>query len=144
MWLFSYGSNHPEQLAERLGRDVETYPAFLPKHVRVFRGHSRTWNSAVASIEKGQGVVYGLAIEVDEYDLELLDRFEGVHNGNYERYTAMGNVDGDKKKLVMYRSLSEKPGKPSRKYLEACARTIGAHWTGAGGRVPKWSDITIR
>jgi hypothetical protein len=55
MYLFSYGSNHPDQLADRLERVVRGYGASLHGYRRVFRGHSQLWGGGVASLRKASG-----------------------------------------------------------------------------------------
>lgn len=143
-YLFSYGSNHPAQLAERLGHPVLTLPAYLPGFERHFVGWSTKWSGGVASIKKRRGgVVYGLAAQVDEDDLLRMDRFEGVPFA-YLRIRAKAVVGGEPKTVVAYRAIDRTFARPSRSYLEAVARTIGAHWTGEGGARVTADDIKIR
>lgn len=143
--VFSFGSNHPAQLAERLGHTVRTYPALLPDHWRVFRGWSERWNGGVASIVKQRGeAVYGLAFLASEHDLAILDRYEGVARGAYKRYSARGIVSGVPEKLVMYKALSVTRAEPSIDYLEAVAKTVGVHWVGKDGGPVTWRDINVR
>lgn len=146
MLLFSYGSNHPAQMAERLGRDVETVGAFATGWVRVFRGYSQRWGGGVASLQKERGgFVFGLVTEVDEEDLVVMDRYEGVASGNYARTNmSVTLATGEKKKAVAYVSMSAAVTVPSREYLEAVARTVGTHWRGEGGGKIRWQDITVR
>jgi cation transport regulator ChaC len=144
--LFSYGSNHPVQMAERLGRDVETMGAFLPGYVRVFRGWSQRWGGGVASLKKEKGgVVFGLVTEADAADLAKMDRFEGVGSGNYKRQTVpVVLATGERVKAVAYVSTSAEFNMPSREYLEAVARTVGTHWRGDHDTKITWQDITVR
>lgn len=143
-YLFSYGSNHPAQLAERLEHPVVTLPAYVPGYERHFVGWSNRWGGGVASIRKARGgVVYGLAVLVDENDLLRMDRFEGVPFA-YVRTRGKGVVGGEPKSIIAYKAVNKTFARPSEAYLEAIARTIGAHWTGSGGAKIVPEDITIR
>ena len=127
--LFSYGSNHPTQLAERLGHNVVVFPVYAEGYLRVFRGWSRNWNCGVASLKKGRGATYGVASPVTEADLKTLDRFEGVASGKYRRMSVpVRDTDGVKKTAVAYVSTSSEYNPPSQAYLEACAKTVSAGW----------------
>jgi len=143
--LFSYGSNTPAQLAERLGRPVETGGAFLPGYVRVFRGMSQRWGGGVASLDpQSGGVTYGLVSPVSAADLARMDQFEGVASGSYARKNVKVMLaDGTKRDAVAYVSRSAEFNAPSRKYLEAVAKTVDAHWK-EGGRRVTWKDIDVR
>lgn len=142
--LFSYGSNHPEQLARRLGRPIQTYPALADGWARVFRGMSRTWGGGVASLERKAGAVtYGLVVPVDEEDLRILDRYEGVPR-SYRRKTVDVEAMGQPERAVAYIATSREFNPPTREYLEAVARTISTHWTGHDGSRVVPEDITIR
>lgn len=145
MWLFSYGSNHPAQLAERLGRKVKTRAASLEGYERVFRGWSQNWGGGVASLQPKRGaVVYGLVAKVSSADLAKMDRFEGIASGNYKRKklpVVLG--DGTNAMAVAYVSTSTEKNAPTHEYLQAVAKTIGAHWRGDSGAV-SWRDVTVR
>ena len=143
-YLFSYGSNHPAQLAERLEHPVLTLPAYLPGWQRVFRGMSRGWGGGVASIAKKRGATtYGLAVQVTAADLKKMDRFEGVPFAYVRRRVEL--VVGDEKKRgIAYVAVSREHNAPTRAYLEAVAKTSSAHWAAeTGGRV-RPEEIPIR
>jgi len=143
--LFSYGSNHPAQLASRLGHDVTTRGASLPGYERVFCGRSQRWDGGVASLRVARGaVVYGLVADVTKADLARLDVFEGVAGGHYARRAVRVVVAGRRRVAVAYVALAQTYTPPSTAYLRAVARTIGTHWrTAADGRVT-WRDVTVR
>jgi len=144
--LFSYGSNHPAQIAERLGHAVETAGAYAPGYARFFRGFSQRWGGGVATLrKKPDGVVFGLVATVTAADLDRMDRFEGVASGNYERTKVRVTLaGGGKKDAVAYVSTSKEFNPPTREYLEAVARTIGTHWSSGDGAKVTWRDITVR
>lgn len=134
--LFSYGSNGVEQLAERLGHPVETAPAYLRDYKRVFRGASRRWGGGgVAHLKKHRGgVVYGLVAIVTPADLDVLDRHEGVPTV-YDRTQVTVHAPEAQPAIAYVRVDGALFNPPSRAYLEACAKTVGAYWRGAHGRV---------
>jgi len=144
--LFSYGSNHPGQLAERLGHTVQTQAAYLPDYVRVFRGWSQRWGGGVASIKSEPGgVVYGSAATVSAADLARLDVYEGIATGNYKRKTiAVVIGDGRRAKAIAYVATSTEKNPPSREYLKAVAKNITTHWSGSDGRPVTYKDIVVR
>lgn len=143
LYLFSYGSNNPDQLAERLERKVKTKGAYAEDMARIFVGHSRKWNGAVASIERQEGKkVYGLVAEVTEADLKKMDVFEGVASGKYKRKKIKVTLQsGEEVSAIAYIASDSTRGRPSREYLEAVAKTISAHWKGSRGEDVKVSDI---
>lgn len=130
-WLFSYGSNSPEQLEERLGHPVAGVGASVSGFRRVFRGWSQRWGGGVASLEDARGATtYGWAAQVSESDLVTLDRHEGVATGNYRRAKVRIELaDGRGVDAVAYVSTSSEHNRPSTRYLEACARTVGSFWS---------------
>jgi hypothetical protein len=147
MYLFSYGSNHPGQLAQRLGHPVMTLSAIVKGYQRVFRGSSRTWGGGgVASLLKRPGgLTFGLAIVVSPRDLEVLDRYEGVPYA-YRRQklqVLIGDAQTPSRGLAY---IAESPtfNAPSRAYLEAVAKTVSTHWAHDDGTPIDPEDFPIR
>jgi len=145
-YLFSYGSNHPDQLADRLDREVRSEAAYLPAYGRVFRGWSRGWGGGVASLERDRGRdVYGLVVPVSQADLRLLDSYEGVGSGNYKRKKVKVVLDsGDEVGAVAYVSTSDEYNPPTKDYLRAVVKTINTHWSSQGGSKVQTGDIALR
>ena len=145
MWLFSFGSNNPTQLSDRLSHSVDGRPAFLEGYRRVFRGWSRNWQGGTASLKKSPGdIVFGFVAKVTAADLATLDRFEGVRAGKYKRkkFTVWDAEDERERQAIAYVSLSRTFNAPTRAYLRAVADTIGSFWQGDGGKVT-WRDIRV-
>lgn len=130
--LFSYGSNHPEQLKERVGPVRAVQGAYAPHHKRVFCGWSSRWSGGVASLEPSNTrPAYGYLCRVTEQQLAELDRFEGVHVGKYERRIIPVIVDGDEVAAVAYiatPATASEFNPPSAEYLAAVYRTISTFW----------------
>jgi len=142
-YLFSYGSNSPRQLAERLGHPVQGRAAFVDGYLRAFRGWSQRWEGGVATLIPGRGKTYGYVAEVTPADLAVLDRYEGVATGNYYRETMTVTTDDGTVQAIAYLASSTEKNAPSRAYKRAVAETIGAFWEGSNGPVTE-EDITVR
>ena len=83
IYLFSYGSNSIEQLKKRLSRidNFVYYPAYINNYTRIFAGNSKRWDGGIASIYPcDKSKVYGIAVEVTQTELEVLDLYEGGYN----------------------------------------------------------------
>ena len=148
--LFSYGSNSPTQLSERIGRRVKGSAAYLPAHGRYFRGWSRRWEGGVATVLPNEDLtVYGYVANVTPDELHILDRREGVlmRRPSYKRirkrvYVRKGR-DYVPKYAQIYVSLSTEHYPPSTAYHEAVVKTISAFWQGKEGRITK-KDVPVR
>ena len=134
--LFSYGSNSPRQLEERLGHPVRAGRGFLRDWKRIFVGHSEKWGGAPATMVPSRGdVVFGTLVEVTEEDLAKLDKYEGVPRV-YQRKTVpiegpdLGHrfTDEPPHKAVVYLATSTKEGKPSAAYAKAVEENVYSVW----------------
>ena len=144
-WLFSYGSNHPAQLMERIGAPRSIAPAVAMEHKRVFRGYSRTWGGGVASLVASKSrPAYGYVAQVTESQLREMDLYEGVGIGAYARrkikVTKLDTASGKPSDIeaIAYIASNRDFNPPSRKYLEAVLKTIGTFW-----KVGSVSDIKV-
>lgn len=83
---FAYGSNLDDRrMRARCPSAVATARAVLPNYELIFRGYSRGWGGAVASVVRAaSGYVEGLLFRLDRADLRVLDCFEG-HPVTYTR-----------------------------------------------------------
>ena len=128
LYLFCYGSNHKEQLEERIGRnDIEYKKASVRNYEIIFGGYSDTWNGAVASIiESNNSICKGAYAIVTEDELDILDSFES----NYERQeiSIITDTDDDKTAFVYIKYETDWSEHPSTEYLEACYKTIQPFW----------------
>lgn len=146
-FLFSYGSNSPRQLQERLGHPVLGTGGYVEGYLRAFRGWSNTWVSGVATLipAKDTDKTYGYVARVSLADLNLLDQYEGVPRKKYARKIVDVTLQtGETVSATTYVSTSEEVTAPSRLYLSAVAETISAFWTGTDGSIVTAADITIR
>ena len=145
-WLFNYGSNHPGQLADRVGIEKTVHCCVLFGYKRVFRGWSHNWGGGVASLEPDpDGMTFGYATRMTAAELRVLDRYEGVRSGNYRRLRVRITLsDGERDvNAIAYVSNSDEYNAPTRAYLKAIARTVSTCWSGSDGAVT-WQDFPLR
>lgn len=148
-YLFCYGSNSTRQLEARLGipggSRGQVQGAYAPDYQRVFRGMSSTWGGGTASLQKKKGAAtYGLLVELSARDLDVLDRYEGVHSGVYKRQKLLVYTqDGEPVEAIAYVSLRKDFNPPTKEYLAAVVKTISRFWEGENGPVTA-KDIPIR
>lgn len=137
-YVFSYGSNHKEQLAQRVLRERgftanEVSPGCLENYTRIFAGYSTNWKGAVASVHPAPGQqVFGSIIELKRHEIKLLDDHEGVgclHPYGYER-RILPVVDqscnsGTVRDCYVYiKRNTAYDGPPSLSYLQAIRRML--------------------
>jgi hypothetical protein len=137
--LFSYGSNNPEQLEERLGYlPNQIAAAYLPGYRLKFMGYSFKRKGGVAGLVKKRGAeACGYVAQVTADDLDIMDDFEGVAGGYYYRkkLPVMVDIDGEfvKQDAIVYlpgpqRLNAPEHHYPSEEYLEAVEKTIFTFW----------------
>ena len=146
---FAYGSNlHRPQMAALTPSAVAVGPARLVGWELFVTGHG------VLSIRPGRpnDEVLGLVWACTEADLAVLDRFEAVHEGLYERIeVGIDGPDSSEGRAVAYRARSAQEGRPRPGYLEASVlppmRELGfpepyvarvEGWLEAGTAGPAW------
>jgi gamma-glutamylcyclotransferase len=120
---FAYGSNLSlRQMRDRCPTAVAMSPAILEHHRLVFPRHSESWNGGVAGIEPEQGgSVHGAIYKLQQSDLDALDDYEGIADGQYTRNVVQViSPDGSAIKVITYFACRENKTEvaPSRKYLE--------------------------
>ena len=139
-YLFCYGSNNLDQLRERLagsrGTPLVAMAAVAPGYKRVFRGYSQNWGGGTASLVKSESrPAHGFVVQITQDQFAILDKYEGVGRaGGYKRMEVMLETYGKEGQRLgptlatAYVHTSTDFSKPSRKYLEAVAKTIGTCW----------------
>jgi hypothetical protein len=140
--LFCYGSNSISQLKERLKKDnIIVKKAHLPRHTRIFAGHSNKWNGGVASIMPSYDnyQVKGSIIYVYENDLKKIDKFEGAHknenpfsrNNNIYRRKYIDVLDENNNKIQAITYIKNNHNwvsYPSNEYLKAVKNNVQEFW----------------
>ena len=147
--IFCYGSNSNAQLRERVQNDsLVSYPSVLHGYHRFFAGNSIAWGGGgVASVvPKPGGRCMGTVVYLSSQEIERLDRFEGIREGNdpfsedstanvYRRQWVDVTInDSDVIKAIAYiRNRSDWEDYPSDKYLSACYRHLSEFWPDLDG-----------
>jgi hypothetical protein len=144
-FLFCYGSNNPQQLAERIGPPKSMSAAYSPDHKRVFRGFSQGWGGGVASLAPSKTrPAFGYVAQVTEAQLRKMDIYEGVAVGAYARrkikVVKIDKRTGEASKVdaIAYIASSREFHKPSRAYLQAILKTIAPFW-----EIDSVADISV-
>jgi gamma-glutamylcyclotransferase (GGCT)/AIG2-like uncharacterized protein YtfP len=112
---FAYGSNtHLDQMGRRCPMGVNLGPAVLPNHRLVFRGH------ADVQLDR-QYDVQGLLWEVDDFDLESLDIYEGFPS-YYLRHRVFVYDQYDNEHIAWVYTMAQQAAEtaPTTGYYEIC------------------------
>ena len=116
---FAFGSNMSAQrMHERLGWSPSRSGAILPDYEMIFNKHSNDGGKANIISSPGN-IVEGILYSVNEEDLLILDKFEGVSSKQYKRYEIEVR-DNNKNSIpaVAYKALNTgKVSAPSEEYL---------------------------
>jgi AIG2-like family len=94
----AYASNlDPAQMKERAPHSPETGTGWIRGWRLTFGGENVGWDGALATIvEAPDSVVYVMLYELDRYDLERLDVWEGADTGLYTRIRVrVSTLDGE-------------------------------------------------
>jgi hypothetical protein len=100
----------------------------------------------VASLEKKRGgITFGLVVPVEEPDLAILDRYEGVPFAYVRaKISVVVGDDQAKRPAVAYLAKSRTFGAPTREYLEAVSKTVSVHWRHEDGAPIAPDEFPIR
>jgi len=116
---FAYGSNmNSQQMKCRCSSAISLGRAFLEGYDFVYDGCSCRWKGAVANVVPKEGSkVWGRLYEIDESDLQKLDRCEGYPKAYTREKLTVVDDEGEKHKAwVYFRKQPEKLGDPTDEY----------------------------
>jgi cation transport regulator ChaC len=129
IWYFAYGSNmdaarlFDERLAprgvprgERIAGRLDGWKLAFDKPSRLLKG-----GAAANIVVAGDGVVHGTLNALPDAGFEVLDLYEGVAAGHYERRTirVVRSDTGEQVEAIVYVALIQGEGlKPPRAYLD--------------------------
>ena len=125
MYYFAYGSNmNHEQMSKRCPGSKFIKKTCLAGYKFVYDGYSSTWDGAVANIVRdANGKVWGGLFEIDERDLEALNRYEGYpHVYARETLRVRDETDNIYEALAYLRKEPQGIGKPSSEYRDTVIR----------------------
>ena len=116
---FAFGSNMSAQrMHERLGWSPSRSGAILSDYEMIFNKHSNDGGKANIMSSPGN-IVEGILYSVNEEDLLILDKFEGVSSKQYKRYEIEVR-DNNKNSIpaVAYKALNTlEVSAPTEEYL---------------------------
>ena len=116
---FAFGSNMSAQrMLERLGWSPSRLGAILPDYEMIFNKHSNDGGKANIMHSPGN-IVEGILYSVNEEDLLILDKFEGVETKQYKRHEIeVRNHNKNSIAEVAYKALNTgKVSAPTEEYL---------------------------
>ncbi|CAO5242582.1 gamma-glutamylcyclotransferase [Frankia sp. AgKG'84/4] len=116
------GNLDPAQMKERTPHSPVTGTGWINGWRLTFGGENVGWDGALATIVESPGAhAYALLYDLDRYDLERLDIWEGADTGLYTRIRVrVSTLDGEALAWT-YILNSYEGGLPSRWYLEMIA-----------------------
>ena len=116
---FAFGSNMSAQrMRERLGWSPSRSGVILHDYEMIFNKHSNDGGKANIMYSPGN-IVEGILYSVNEEDLVILDKYEGVSSKQYKRYK-IEVQDNNKNSIpaVAYKALNTgKVSAPTEEYL---------------------------
>jgi len=116
---FAFGSNMSAQrMHERLGWSPSRSGVILPDYEMIFNKHSNDGGKANIMYSSGDNVE-GILYSVNEEDLLILDKYEGVAAKQYKRYDIeVWNHNKNSIAAVAYKALNTgKVSAPTEEYL---------------------------
>jgi len=116
---FAFGSNMSAQrMHERLGWSPSRSGAILPNYEMIFNKNSNDGGKANIMSSPGN-IVEGILYSVNEEDLLILDKYEGVADNQYKRYDIkVRNNNKNSIAAVAYKALNTgKVYAPTEEYL---------------------------
>ncbi len=116
---FAFGSNMSAQrMKERLGWSPSRSGAILSNYEMVFNKHSNDGGKANIMYSHGF-IVEGILYSVNEEDLLILDKYEGVAANQYKRHeVVVSNNSNSSIKAIAYKALNTaEVSAPTKDYL---------------------------
>jgi len=129
-WIFSYAELGPHNLKDVIGHVPHcSLSASLAKYKVSFKGKSRKWGGAVATLEKARnGIVYGSAWYVSPAEIKLLDRCYQF----YDRKLVPIYIEATQDKVKAHAYIITKDasyGAPSQDYVKNMVKHLKFFWS---------------
>jgi len=137
VWYFAYGANlNKELMRKRVGEWKDCKRGVLEGYRLSFGVFSKSWGGGVANIvEESNSKVYGAVYLLDEEQLKVLDRYEGVPNIYLRRKVIVKTDDGEVEAVTYVAANPRQFVKPSAEYLAMMQKGLKQH--GYGNEVLK-------
>ena len=117
---FAYGSNMShDQMRKKCPGSRFIKKTYLKRFEFVYDGYSNSRNGAVANIVHSEkDVVWGGLFEINDEDLDKLDRREGYPISYNRKKVEVRDEDGNSYNSIVYFREAEKIGKPHQDYRD--------------------------
>jgi len=143
-WVFIYSDLGPAALGSVLPQaPFVSLPASLPKYKISFKGKSRKWGGAVATLErKSKAWVYGSIHLLPPAEIKKIDKYYSY----FEKIQVPIFIDAtqDKVKAQTYIMKGDIPyGDPSDEYVKAMLKHLKFFWGQEGAGKPKLETFGI-
>jgi hypothetical protein len=134
-WIFTYSDLSPQVIEGLFERaPFCSLPASLPNFKVSFKGRSRKWGGALATLDKARkSWVYGSALLLPPDEIRILDKYYSAYEG--KDVTIFLDATKDKVKAKTYLLKTTLPyGQPSEEYIKAILKHLKFFWgqTGSG------------
>ena len=134
-WIFTYSDLGPQVIEGLFERaPFCSLPASLPNYKVAFKGRSRKWGGALATLDKARkSWVYGSALLLPPEEMRIIDKYYGAYEG--KEVTIFLDATKDKVKAKTYFLKTALPyGQPSEDYIKAIMKHLKFFWgqTGSG------------
>ena len=132
VWYFAYGANlNKELMRKRVGEWKDCKRGVLEGYRLSFGVFSKSWRGGVANIvEESNSKVYGAVYLLDEEQLKVLDRYEGVPNIYLRRKVIVKTDDGEVEAVTYVAANPRQFVKPSAEYLAMMQKGLKQHGYG--------------
>ena len=128
-WIFNYAELGPQNIESLLNHaPFVSLPASTPNSKIAFKGKSRKWTGALATLEKSKGNwVYGSALLLPEDELAIFDKY----HQNYNRINLPILIDATKDRVQAVSYIldpSAPAGQPSEDYVKEILKHLKFFW----------------
>tara|TARA_B100000614_G_C14504253_1_gene475922 strand:+ start:400 stop:966 length:567 start_codon:yes stop_codon:yes gene_type:complete len=132
-WVFTYSDLSPQALTALLNKaPFCSLPASLPNYKISFKGRSRKWGGAIATLERAKSSwVYGSAILLPPDDIRVIDKYYSA----YETKDIKLFLDATQDKIKAKTYILDKAlpyGMPSDDYTKAMLKHLKFFWGQSG------------
>ncbi len=132
VWYFAYGANlNKDLMKKRVGGWRDCKRGVLEGYKLSFDVFSKSWGGGVADIREESGSkVYGAVYLLDEEQLKVLDRYEGVPSIYLRRKVIVKTDDGEVKAVTYVAANPKQYVRPSAEYLAMMQKGLRQHGYG--------------
>lgn len=116
---------NPDQMRLVIKNWYDHFPAWLPNYRLVFDSYSVSWRGGIAGLkEDDKSIVYGAMYVIDEQQLSIIDKYEGLANLRMRIKVIVKSNQGEHS---AYTHVSSKPRDyvpPTKQYLSILTKGL--------------------